>query len=576
MPAQHLILAAVGPVQEFIAAGRKVRDVWYGSYCLSELSKLMAALLAEKGCTLVFPAPEDPDADLRPESELNVVNRVLAVAPDGKNPADLCREMQEAAQAFWRDLGKKALAEGAGLVDEAIFKSQLSDLGEFYAVWASMDGGYANARKRVEELMSARKCARIFRAPSWNGFGRFKSSLDGVRETVLRDGAAARSRGRIRDGEHLDALGFVKRMGSFKQDRFDSLVDVAVRTTEARRESDPSFKEDYDQLRKSGKDLAKTELDGDIQWPEMLYEGRLESVLRERARAGETPNSRVAAFQEDVRNFCKKYGEPEGYLCFLLGDGDHMGKTLDALPDMAAHQRFSRELSRFAKEARGVVERHAGELIYSGGDDVMAYLPLHTALQCASELNSLFGEVMAAACAGRPVTPPTFSAGLVITHHSESLAEIFERAREAEHHAKEFGARNALAICQNKRGQRGIQLAGKWSDLPERMREFIDLYLDKALPSRFGYQLRALSKQCGGKLEWKDKAGDEPQPDNVASAELLRVLGRKAVTKETRVKLLRLLAKYGEIKDLSDELIVARQLAAAQAASKGRSLTEEE
>ena len=32
----HLLAISVGPVQEFIAAARQTRDLWFGSYLLSE------------------------------------------------------------------------------------------------------------------------------------------------------------------------------------------------------------------------------------------------------------------------------------------------------------------------------------------------------------------------------------------------------------------------------------------------------------------------------------------------------------------------------------------------------------
>ena len=35
----HLLAIALGPVQEFISAARRTRDLWFGSYLLSEISK---------------------------------------------------------------------------------------------------------------------------------------------------------------------------------------------------------------------------------------------------------------------------------------------------------------------------------------------------------------------------------------------------------------------------------------------------------------------------------------------------------------------------------------------------------
>ena len=59
----HLLALSIGPVQEFILASRRTRDLWFSSYRVSEISKV-AALASEetlrdtKGC-LIFPAPDD-------------------------------------------------------------------------------------------------------------------------------------------------------------------------------------------------------------------------------------------------------------------------------------------------------------------------------------------------------------------------------------------------------------------------------------------------------------------------------------------------------------------------------------
>jgi CRISPR-associated protein Cmr2 len=39
---QHLWIISIGPVQEFIASARRSRDLWFGSWLLSELSKAAA------------------------------------------------------------------------------------------------------------------------------------------------------------------------------------------------------------------------------------------------------------------------------------------------------------------------------------------------------------------------------------------------------------------------------------------------------------------------------------------------------------------------------------------------------
>ena len=58
----HLLAISVGPVQEFIAAARRTRDLWFGSYLLSEISRAVAKAVENQGGRLIFPASSDPES----------------------------------------------------------------------------------------------------------------------------------------------------------------------------------------------------------------------------------------------------------------------------------------------------------------------------------------------------------------------------------------------------------------------------------------------------------------------------------------------------------------------------------
>ena len=49
---EYLFSVALGPAQEFIAAARRTRDLWFSSWLLSELSK--AAAVADRGASGVL------------------------------------------------------------------------------------------------------------------------------------------------------------------------------------------------------------------------------------------------------------------------------------------------------------------------------------------------------------------------------------------------------------------------------------------------------------------------------------------------------------------------------------------
>src|SRR5271156_6529726 len=94
----HLIAISVGPVQEFIAAARRTRDLWFGSYLLSEISKAVAKSVRDQFGTLIFP---HPDTNLNPECEVNVANVILAELGAGE-PKKIATTAKEAAQKRWQ------------------------------------------------------------------------------------------------------------------------------------------------------------------------------------------------------------------------------------------------------------------------------------------------------------------------------------------------------------------------------------------------------------------------------------------------------------------------------------------
>src|SRR5712692_3139887 len=92
---QYLFLVSIGPVQTFIASARRTRDLWFGSWLLSELSKAAAQEIvnASGRNSLIFPAPHDEKL-LHPDSRLNVANKIVALIDD--SPQHLGEKVRQA------------------------------------------------------------------------------------------------------------------------------------------------------------------------------------------------------------------------------------------------------------------------------------------------------------------------------------------------------------------------------------------------------------------------------------------------------------------------------------------------
>ncbi len=185
-----------------------------------------------------------------------------------------------------------------------------------------------------------------------------------------------------------------------------------------------------------------------IKYPKDILSGK-ETVLDKKLGFGamnliKRLHAEEAPFDDPVQQ--------DGYVAVLMMDGDTMGKRLSAFKSEAEHQAFSELLLNFAPKAEARIKDYQGQSIYVGGDDVLAVLPAHLAVACAKALAADFSAQIGG----------TASAGVAIGHKSVPLQELVNRAREAEHRAKEAYGRNALALAIHKRSGEILWWGSKW------------------------------------------------------------------------------------------------------------------
>lgn len=260
-----------------------------------------------------------------------------------------------------------------------------------------------------------------------------------------------------------------------------------------------------------------------------------------------------------------------------------MGAALNRLQDVAHHRLLSTALAAFAGQVADIVTIHHGTLIYSGGDDVLAFLPLDTALTCANNLNAAFSGVMeeaAKALARETVVldpSPTLSCGIAIVHHLEPLFRSLETARRAERLAKGRYGKNALAIVCETRGGGTLEIGGKWKQEPasildvygNRFERLCELSKGDKVPGRLAYQLRRVAKELD---PTNDKAVFEFKGESaraeMAGAEALRIIRRKDGAGAVS-ELQSMLKAFGELRAFADEMIVAGHIANAMQRAEG-------
>ncbi|NOY80075.1 MAG: type III-B CRISPR-associated protein Cas10/Cmr2 [Kiritimatiellaeota bacterium] len=288
--------------------------------------------------------------------------------------------------------------------------------------------------------------------------------------------------------------------------------------------------------------------------------GLLPDLLQQRIRATRAAMSvesvadiaagnEAGAFPEPDENGDRKPRNP--YVAILALDGDEMGKwisgaktpkLLDQVSEIARkylerigvskelpraltpsyHMQFSEALANFATYLAGpIVEKYKGQLIYAGGDDVLAMLPADSAIDCARALRAAFrgradelpeeqrNYELASTQNGfllvdkeYPLIVPgpaaEVSVGIAIAHYQHPLQAIVREAQAAEKRAKRDvdkggHGRAAFAVSLMKRGGETIHWGANWDS---GALELLDSYrgLRKAgkLSARFPYNLAAL------------------------------------------------------------------------------------
>lgn len=184
-------------------------------------------------------------------------------------------------------------------------------------------------------------------------------------------------------------------------------------------------------------------------------------------------------------------GKTDTYIAVIAMDGDKMGRNLSKFQKAEEHQKFSGALAEFASAVGGIIKRHGGELIYAGGDDVLAVTDAKKALACAQELREEFGKVKGAG--GEALTAST---GIAVGHEKVPLQELIHAAHSAESRAKNDYERNALALDVFKHSGEILKWGCNWGS--KAFAVLKSLSDDRSgLPARFPYKLAELLTPYG-------------------------------------------------------------------------------
>jgi hypothetical protein len=438
----HIYVVQIGPVQSFIAQARRIQDLLVGSKTLSYIAgRLFEVVSDTHGFQAILPDAKRSDAP----------HKLMFVSSEA--PDTLGQKIEDAVQDCWeRDFAIPVYEYVRELIGEgdwqAVFEREsFSKWLEIYWVATEFDPkDYAKSYKKANEAFGQRKQLRHFvqiEEPDW------KCTLTGAESSLpihwnkLRSAIKGNADMLIRDNEKLGSKALIKRLISkangFLRDDF----------------------ENFPSTRNIAADNLKLKDD------EKDFEGK------------------------NVRS----------YLAVLHMDGDRIGATLGNIRDLSTHQEFSKALGQFASSVGEIVSGYgASRLIYAGGDDVLALLPLKYVLDCANEIREAFADTMkhfSYTVDGKTVSP-TMSAGISITPATFPLDRAIELARKAEASAKDDYGRNAVVITEAHSSGQMRDAGAKWDDIIGLMSNTQQLFSDNKLSAKIGYELLDIAKNLGG------------------------------------------------------------------------------
>lgn len=435
----YLHIYQIGPVQSFIAAARRTQDLYVGSRMLSEL--------ASAG---IQQARKDPS--FKPIFPMIVNDRLPRGVPHrfaflaDSDPQTLAIAVERAIRQAWVDQFVNPVGNWlVNIVGEGewadVYERQTANWLEFQRVAVPYNQNRHSAcYQEASRLLATRRAMRTFEQVEESGY---KCTLTGAQSQLsLGDKGWERLRQRVgeialRKGEQLGAIAMIKRF--------------------------------------AGQGFAKCAGISDQDFPS---------------------TDQIAGI--DQRDAGEQRGkEVSGYLAVLHMDGDRMGKRISECKSLQDHQEFSMKLAQFAdREVPAIInqydrrdgKRHA-KLVYAGGDDVLALLPLKLALACANDLRQSFQKL----------TGCSASAGIAVTPYNLPLDNALNMARQAEKVAKEGYDRDAVVIVEAHGTGQQRASGSRWEPEKQSIVQLVDdlqsMIEQASISGKIGYEIAELARQ---------------------------------------------------------------------------------
>ncbi len=478
---QRMILFSIGSVQEFIINSKKLSDLYNSSKILSTLiSKGIKFLLDKKGELLL---PKMLEENTRTQLSINQNNSPNYFIAKYESEKSLAEDIEKHIRSFYVDrLMEDKSVKGIYEFAEQIYHQLNSSL-NIYWVEQELDENFdlnnSNQYKSVCENLykhlEAVKNIKKFNNISEEGK---KCSICGIRNAIalnkdknnkkfaiqgeykykyhneeFNDKSLCRLAKKLKDktikfskddikkikqeakvncldfkelkeNEMLCGVCLLKRISKFsKQKNIKSLAGVCISNyMKNNLKEDNNFYSYYNFVKTIINDRSEFDIS------ESLYKENWDDFLK---YFNEDEKKRSRMKLEEMFNKLKDKKLPK-YYCLYRMDIDNLGKWMSSKyskgeEELYSYQKsLSESISSFFKEiSQYFNEDSKGNLIYAGGDDLLALIPLSTIYNFQKQVDKCFKEKI-----NNHYEDITYSQGIFITHYKAPLGEVIRISKE--------------------------------------------------------------------------------------------------------------------------------------------------
>lgn len=514
MSDQHTLHFSFSPVQSFVSQSRRTRDLWAGSYLLSWLTgKAMLAITAKGGEILLPDVTNDPlsrqisspgPVALTDRATYlgSLPNRFTALVPEHLD-GTVC---VNAINGAWQQVAQEVYAIVGSFFSPAqtnLWKRQTTNFWEY--TWVIGDATY---------LLDWRKNLRLHTTPPEQGE---KCTICGKRQELSAEEFPNRTKIKgwwkklqqgtadekihgldLKEYECLCSICLIKRLFPhiapktigwqvpefYPSTDYLSAIDWIIHVLELAKEHEDVRDAASDFLKNIQTPIiAKAEqctwrrinkiieltnrvpslkgflhVDGALFFKDAIFQDDLDLSDPERKEIA----GALARLQRFVAQKTPNFSTASPFYALLLMDGDNMGALIGD-KSAAERKKISQALSSFTGKVPDIVHDLNGMLVYAGGDDVFAFLPVSTAIECARRCREAYQCSFQEYAPFIPKDQATISAAIQYAHMNTALGTVVKDAhRLLDETAKDRTGRDALACRVWKRGGPILTWAQPW------------------------------------------------------------------------------------------------------------------